>query len=155
MENPQNSTWGPELWIILHSAAERIGSKALKSLPLEEMRLWSTLLSGLRYTLPCPQCKKHYSDYYVSHPIPRFNKKIMREWLYHLHQQVNQQQNKDMSFTLEQVEEHYSKPFHFTRHVGIVRNQMAAAIKLKWVEHVDMQRTMRTLEELRRFYDFF
>ena len=155
MDGPQNSTWGPELWIVLHSAAERIGSKPLNRLPLEEMRIWSTLLSGLRYSLPCPQCKKHYIDYYSTHPIPRLNKPTMREWLYHLHQNVNAQQNKDMSFTLEQVEEHYSKPFHFTRHVGIVRNQMVAAIHLKWVEHVDMQRTMRTLEELRRFYDFF
>ena len=155
MENPQNGTWGPELWMVLHSAAERIGSKRLSSIPIEEMRIWSTILSSLRYTLPCPQCKKHYADYYSTHPIPRLDKKTMRDWLYKLHQEVNKQQNKDMSFTVEQVEEKYSQPFHFTRHVGIVRNQMVAAIKLKWVEHVDMQRTMRTLEEMRRFYDFF
>jgi len=155
MENPQNGTWGPELWTVLHSAAERIGSKRLSSLPLEEMRIWSALLSGLRYTLPCPQCKKHYADYYTSHPIPRLDKKTMREWLYHLHQQVNMQQKKDCSMTLEQVEEKYSQPFHFTRHVGIVRSQMVAGIHLKWVEHADMQRTMRTLEEMRRYYDFF
>jgi preprotein translocase subunit SecA len=155
MENPQPAIWGPELWTILHSAAERIGSKSLNRLPLEEMRLWSTLLSSLRFTLPCPQCKKHFADYYSTHPIPRLDKKIMREWLYHLHQQVNIQQNKDTSFTLEHAEEHYSKPFHFSRHMRIVRNQMMAAIKLKWVEHADMQRTLRTLEEFRRFYDFF
>ena len=100
MENPQPSVWGPELWTILHSAAERIGSKSLSRLPLEEMRLWSGLLSSLRFTLPCPQCKKHFADYYVTHPIARLDRKIMREWLYHLHQQVNAQQNKDMSFTL-------------------------------------------------------
>jgi hypothetical protein len=155
MENPQPAIWGPELWMVLHSAAERIGSKPLYHLPLEEMRIWSTLLSSFRFTLPCPQCKKHYADYYLTHPIPRLDKKTMREWLYHLHQAVNAQQHKNMSFTLEQAEEHYSKPFHFSRHVGIVRNQMVSAIKLKWVEHVDMQRTMRTLEEMRRFYDFF
>lgn len=155
MESPQNSIWGPELWIVLHSAAERIGSKSLNRLPLEEMRIWSTLLSGLRYFLPCPQCKKHYADYYSTHPIPRLDKKTMREWLYHLHQNINAQQGKDTSMTLEQVEEKYSQPFHFTRHIAIVRSQVGAAIRLKWVEHVDMQRTMRTLEELRRFYDFF
>jgi hypothetical protein len=32
---------------------------------------------------------------------------------------------------------------------------MVAAIRLKWVERIDMQRTMRILEELKRFYDFF
>lgn len=155
MESPQNSIWGPELWTVLHSAAERIGSKRLNSLPLEEMRIWSAILGGLRYVLPCPQCKKHYTDYYSTHPIVRFDKKTIREWLYNLHQNVNAQQGKDMSMTLEQVEEKYSQPFHFTRHLGTVRSQMVAAIHLKWVAHTDMQRTMRTFEEMRRYYDFF
>ena len=155
METPQNSIWGPELWTVLHSSAERIGSKSLSRLPGEELRIWSTLLSSLRYSLPCPQCKKHYTDYFSTHPMPQWNKDTMRRWLYELHQLVNEKTGKENVFTIEHTEEHYSQPFHFTRHVAIVRSQMVAAIRLKWVERIDMQRTMRILEELKRFYDFF
>jgi hypothetical protein len=155
METPQNSIWGPELWMILHSSAERIGSKALNRLPGEELRIWSTLLSSMRYSLPCPQCKRHYTDYFSTHSMPQWNKDTMRRWLFELHQLINAKNGKENTFTIEKVEEHYSQPFHFTRHVGIVRAQMMAAIRLKWVERNDMQRTIRILEELKRFYDFF
>ena len=155
MQTPQNSIWGPELWTVLHSSAERIGSKSLSRLPGEELRIWSTLLSSLRYSLPCPQCKKHYTDYFSSHPMPQWNKDTMRRWLFELHQRVNEKNGKDNTFTIEQVEERYSQPFHFTGHVGTVRAQMMAGIHLKWVERTDIQRTIRILEELKRFYDFF
>jgi hypothetical protein len=79
----------------------------------------------------------------------------MRRWLYELHQRINERNGKENVLTIEQVEAHYSQPFQFTRHVGTVRTQMMAAIHLKWVERIDIQRTLRTLEELKRFYDFF
>jgi len=155
MQTPQNSIWGPELWLVLHSSAERIGSKSLSRLPGEELRIWSTLLSSLRYSLPCPQCKKHYTEYFSTHPMPQWNKDTMRRWLFELHQLVNAKNGKENTFTIEQVEERYSQPFQFTRHVATVRAQMMAGIHLKWVERADMQRTIRILEELKRFYDFF
>lgn len=155
MDSPQNHIWGPELWMILHSSAERIGLPQLKRLPQEEARIWTTLLSSLRFSLPCPQCKKHYTTYFVSKPIRIVNRDFIRQWLYELHSQVNGRTDKPNNPSLEQVAEQYSKPFNFTHHYGIVMEHMMRSLRLGWSSREDIQRTQRALLELKRFYDFF
>ena len=147
MELPKNHIWGPHLWMILHSTSERIGSK--KHLPSEETRLWSGLLSSLRYSIPCPQCKKHYSEYYASNPITD-----IRIWLYNLHSDINNRLNKE-NLSIDQLSELYSKPFHFSRHSSFIIAQMKCAIRIGWSTHNDINRTVRFLHEIKCFYDFF
>ena len=153
MESPQNAVWGPPLWLILHSAAERFGTKP--HMAKEEIRIWSGLLSSLRYSLPCPLCKKHYSLFYTSHPIHLFTKGTLRKWLYFLHSQVNQRHQKLDAFTLEQIPEVYGEPFHFTKEYHIVTIHMGHAVRLGWSTREDIVRTARFFEEMKRFYDFF
>jgi hypothetical protein len=155
MDSPQNHIWGPHLWAILHSAAERIGSKSLNRLPAEESRLWTGLLSSLRYSLPCPLCKKHYSDYYSTTPIRAVNVPFIRQWLYDLHCQVNTRTGKENTLTIENVAELYSKPFNFGYHRLIVTDQMNCALRVGWSKREDIQRTIRLFDEMKRFYDFF
>lgn len=155
MDSPQNHIWGPQLWIILHSSAERIGLPKLSKLPQEESRIWKTLLASLRYSLPCPQCKKHYTDYYLSNPITNFNLTTIRLWLYNLHCQVNLRTEKTNIITIEQIPELYSKPFCFTNHFNVVVEQMQKAVQFGWSSRNDIQRTIRLFEEFKRFYDFF
>lgn len=155
MESPQVSEWGPALWMILHSSVERIGSAPLKRLPQEEKRLWTGLLASLRYSLPCPQCKRHYTEYYSKHPILDISVPFLRNWLFQLHCEVNQRTNKENILTIENVSEIYRKPFHFSHHYQIILKHMKHAISLQWCARDDIQRTMRFLEEMRRFYDFF
>lgn len=147
MELPQNNIWGPHLWIILHSTSERIGTK--NHLPSEEIRLWTGLLSSLRYSIPCPQCKKHYSEYYTSNPI-----KEIRLWLYNLHSDVNKRINKE-NISIDQLTELYSKPFNFSYHSSIIIKQMKCAVRLTWSTYNDIKRTIRYLNEIKCFYDFF
>jgi hypothetical protein len=146
METPQNNIWGPHLWIILHSLAERI-----KGNSSEENRLWTGLLSSLRYSLPCPQCKKHYSDYYTANQVSSITD--IRIWLYNLHSQVNNRLDKPNS-AIEQLSE-YSKPFHFTRHYSFLYTHMLYALRLGWCTHVDSKRTIRFLNEIKYYYDLF
>lgn len=153
MEAPQNHIWGPALWMILHSAAERIGMRVLERLPQEEVRIWTNLLSSLRYSLPCPLCKKHYTDYFNSHPLP--SKEEIRNWLYHLHSHVNQQMGKQLNLSLEQVIERYSQPFQYTAYYPVVEKQMIQGVRFGRCARVDLQRTIRCLEEMKRFYEFF
>jgi hypothetical protein len=155
MDSPQNHIWGPHLWMILHSAAERIGLPQLRRLPQEEARIWINLLGSLRYSLPCPHCKQHYTAYYLANPIKVFNRDIIRQWLYNLHCQVNSRNGKPNEITLESIAEIYSKPFHFTRHFGLVSQQMGQALKIGWSSRDDIQRSVRAFNELKRFYDFF
>ena len=148
-----NASWGPALWMILHSTAERIGSQPSTKLPQEESRIWFGLLQRLRYALPCPQCKKHYSQYMATNPIIRIQKDIIRTWLFQLHEQVNQRLSKP-SFPVESLAT-YEAPFHFTHHVAILHEQMLAAVRQGWSSTEDVQQTIRFLMEMKCFYDFF
>ena len=153
MDSPQNHIWGPALWMILHSSAERFGSLLLRRLPKEEIRIWGGLLLSLRYSLPCPACKKHYTEYLSKTPPP-MQKEGLRAWLHHLHSQVNQRLAYP-TIALEQVEEQYRVPFHFSKHCAVVEKEMVKALRLGHATREDIQRTARFFEELRRFYDFF
>ena len=154
MDAPQNDIWGPELWMILHSAAERIGTSHVK-LPQEELRIWTGLLSSLRFSLPCPICKKHFTAYLLSTPIKTFNREFIRNWLYNIHCQVNDRTEKRAEITIDQIPEIYSKPFNFSAHFRVVSEQMNRALRLGWSSRNDIQKTFRLSEELKRFYDFF
>jgi hypothetical protein len=154
MDAPQNHILGPELWMILHSAAERIGTTHIK-LPREELRIWAGLLSSLRHSLPCPVCKKHFIVYFSSTPVKTFNREFIRNWLYTLHCQVNDRTEKGTTITIEQIPEIYSKPFNFSAHFRIVSEQMSRALRLGWSSRDDIQKSVRFFEELKRFYDFF
>jgi hypothetical protein len=155
MDSLQNQRWGPALWKLLHSSAERIGSKALKRLPQEESRIWSQLLRSLRFSLPCPQCKQHYQTYSGAYPLSSFSKEEVRIWLYRLHEAVNQRLGKPDTLSLTEVEELYSAPFCFSEAMGVVAGQMRVGIQRGWCAREDVIRTLRYLEEMKRFYDFF
>jgi hypothetical protein len=127
--------------------------RVLERLPQEEVRIWTNLLSSLRYSLPCPLCKKHYTDYFNSHPLP--SKEEIRNWLYHLHSHVNQQMGKQSNLSLEQVIERYSQPFQYTAYYPVVEKQMIQGVRFGRCTRVDLQRTIRCLEEMKRFYEFF
>jgi hypothetical protein len=154
MDSPQNHIWGPQLWFLLHSSAERFGHPLSKRLPDDEKRIWSGLLRSLQYTLPCPLCKKHYTSYVAKHPIV-LSKEGIRLWLYRLHSEVNQRNNKPTALSVEQIEEMYAKPFQFSLHYPTVVKQMTMALRLGWSTREDIQRTLRFFEELMRYYDFF
>lgn len=155
MDAPQTHIWGPHLWIILHSAAEWIGTKTLKKLPQEEVRIWRGLLSSLRYSLPCPVCKKHYTAYLQTTAPTTISQEFIRSWLYKLHSDVNARTDKPNTITIEQLNEIYSKPFNFTHHFNAIIEQMTRALRLGWCSREDIHRTSRFLNELKQFYDFF
>ena len=148
-----NNEWGPALWMILHSSCERIGSKIIKRLPLEESRIWFGLLQSLRYSLPCPQCKKHYITYANQTPIMSVTKDIIRRWLFNLHDEINQRTQKS-SIPFEELTK-YEQPFNFTEHYNILHHHMIASVRRGWSTHNDVQRTVRFLTEMKCFYDFF
>jgi hypothetical protein len=147
-------SWGPALWCLLHSAAERFGSKP-GGLPDEERRIWLQLLHALRFSLPCPQCKTHYQVYHGRHPLPGgFGRDVLRTWLYRLHSEVNQRLGKP-DLALSEVEVAYGQPFCFSAQVERVREGMRGAIQRGACVREDVGRALRVMEEMRRYYDFF
>lgn len=154
MDSPQNTIWGPHLWMILHTASEKIGIYHTK-LPQEEVRVWTNLLNSLRYSLPCPLCKKHYTLFYSANPITAINRDFIRNWLYNLHSDINIKLGRENSITIDKIPEIYSNPINFNYHLNIINQQMLRAIRLGWCSREDIQRTLRFFQELKRFYDFF
>jgi hypothetical protein len=148
-----NSIWGPALWLILHSACERIGAQSMKKLPQEESRIWLGLLQRLRYSLPCPQCKKHYNAFFSGNPISVITRNSVRRWLFYLHNQVNQRLEKP-AYSEESLTQ-YEAIFNFSQHYEIVQEQMLAAVRQGWSTYDDVQQTLRILTEMKCFYDFF
>jgi hypothetical protein len=154
MDSPQTYTWGPHLWMILHSSAERSGLVQYNKLPDEEKRIWLNLLGSLRYSLPCPLCKKHFSTYFSNNRV-EINRDSLRTWLYNLHNEINQRNGKINEITIDKIPEIYSKPFNFTGHYNVIIDQMNKALRVNWISREDMQRSVRCFQELKRFYDFF
>jgi hypothetical protein len=141
--------------MILHSCAERIGNSPVKRLPQEESRIWSGLLASLRFSLPCPQCKKHYIEYFSNNSIPTISKESLRLWIFNLHNQVNSRIEKPNIITIDKISEIYSKPFNFGYHFGIVYEHMTRALRIGWSNRDDIQRSLRLFNEMKRFYDLF
>ncbi len=155
MDSPQNHIWGPNLWMILHSSAERIGIPKHGRLPQEENRLWTGLLNSLQYSLPCPVCKKHFTAYIASNPITSITKEFIRNWLFNLHSDINNRTGKQQTITIEKIPEIYSQPFNFSAHFNTFNQEMMKSLRLGWSSRNDILRTIRFFEELKRYYDFF
>jgi hypothetical protein len=155
MSVPQNNIWGPPLWNILHSLAERI---YLPDLPLqikEQRRLWVGLLSSLRLSLPCPLCRKHYTEYYNMH-FPDtymhndFNQYV-RYWLYQLHSDVNMRLSKQ-NIPIDTLTDTYGKYNNYHHDLNIVISQMSSGIRAGWINRDDLTRAHRFLRQLFAFY---
>ena len=93
---PENSEWGPLLWIILHSLAERATKVVSPLFEIEERKTWISLLQTTESILPCPDCRAHYKQWIDTHPVSIVQtmayadlREFLRRWLYDLHQNVN------------------------------------------------------------------
>jgi hypothetical protein len=86
-------------------------------------------------------------------------KDSIRAWLFQLHELVNQQTSKDTSspytITIDALPEIYGIPFQYTVYSKTVSTHMILAMRKGWCSREDVQRTIRFMEEMRRFYDFF
>lgn len=100
------SQWGPPVWTILHTLVELSEGKGAAVDPL-----WRGLLINLRGLLPCPECQRHYSDWWASVPIPTTGNFVgaLRMWLLTLHNDVNRR-NKARQWTETQVKAAYGGP---------------------------------------------
>lgn len=82
--------WGPALWRALHTAAEVGDLAAAAAVP-----------AALNGALPCPDCEKHYHNWFVTHPVPT-DRDGLRRWFLDLHNDVNRRSRKG-PWTLAQV----------------------------------------------------
>lgn len=111
-EYPQNNEWGPTLWKIIHTLAERAGKIGNVYLQADERRAWPLFLKTLVPTIPCPYCKEHLQTYVSQHPfeLPAGYYDVnqyVRTWFYDLHESVNQRIEKP-SFLFTELATRYA-----------------------------------------------
>jgi hypothetical protein len=111
-EYPQNHEWGPILWRILHTLAERAGTIQNIYLQADERRAWPLLVKALVPMIPCPFCRDHLQTYLSQHPfeVPLQSYDLheyVRRWFYDLHESVNQRLEKP-SFPYEDLVKTYA-----------------------------------------------
>ena len=110
---PETADWGPLFWTLLHGLAERSGKQTNEILQGDERRAWIQVIQNLAATLPCEQCRLHFSDYVLTHPVKSWLNlpyvefgRTVRTWIWAVHNEVNQRLGKS-TFPFENLTETY------------------------------------------------
>lgn len=156
MDAPQNNQWGPALWQILHSLSLKINTITPPSYNNyfnsnnyqlhEEKRLWTGLINSLKFSLPCPLCKKHYSEYIFANPIDFNNLSSIKEWFFNLHNSVNNRLNKS-TIQIDTLTNIYSN-VNVRNCYNILQIHLKRAITLQWIIREDSIKLLRFLSEM-------
>jgi len=152
-EYPQNEEWGPLLWLLLHTFAEKAGKQDNMITKGDEQRAWPLFMKELAPIIPCPYCRDHFQQYLKETPfsLPAdyfLWRTYIPRYFYTLHESVNARLGKP-SFP----EADLSKTYQDTRRVQSTLAQLDAvqqrAIKMggvsllawkAWLKDVGMLR---------------
>ena len=156
MNAPVVNIWGPALWSILHSLAEKTGFKPTEKAETEEKRLWRSFLMALRTAIPCPRCQKHFNDYLNKNPIWSFFAKKGVEWgsalrtyFWTFHNAVRTDNKQPLDFSVEQLETYRGttkdRIFEWKH---IYMEHMRRGLGFYMLTREDMLRAVRLIEEL-------
>jgi hypothetical protein len=150
---PQNEEWGPLLWRILHTLAEKAGLQRDPLLQADEIRIWPLFVKTLGPMIPCPYCRDHFNEYIAAHPFlypTDFSQtnNYIRQWFYDFHESVNQRRQKS-SFPFANLSSTY-------KNIGILKETLQKfevlefkAMKLNGVTITAWQAWLRNYRTLR------
>ena len=170
MEPPNTSEWGPALWRILHTFAERVGKRGGVNVAEgdhiwhhQEYELWNGLLGMLAESMPCSSCLSHYSTYTLENPyavvfhrgMGEQRRDAIRAWLWKLHNNVRTRKGQDSILSLEAM------PFIYSAYVTAtlesdcktVLAHMGRAAYLRIIRQDMMARFHKVIHNFRKFYD--
>jgi hypothetical protein len=108
--------WGPAIWFLLHTMAEKVKPELFSSIRVE---LLNNIYS-ICVNLPCPLCSNHAKEY-----LDKINfntiqtKNDLKLLLFHFHNEVNKRKNYGL-FSREELDEKYSR----ANTVNIIHNFM-------------------------------
>jgi hypothetical protein len=98
-EYPQNEEWGPLLWLILHTLANKAGKQENLLTKGDEQRAWPLFVKTLGLILPCPYCRDHFQQYVQNNPFQLPDdytvwKDFIPLYFYRVHEDVNKRLGK-------------------------------------------------------------
>lgn len=153
---PDNAQWGPSLWRILHSFAEKSGKHTKPLLDNEENRLWLKFIGNLRKALPCNICRQHFNEYIASHSFDTVMKSglekqaLLRTYFFTFHNDVNTRNSKIFTNPESDLLGMYGSytAHQFAVDKSLIVDNMQRAIQLGIITRDDMIKAIRSLEEL-------
>ena len=99
------SQWGPPIWNLLHTMAEKVNEDKFPDLLTEMINFIRKITS----TLPCPDCSKHASAFFSKIKINNVKtKQDLKNVLFVFHNAVNFRKSKP-GFNYELLTETYAK----------------------------------------------
>ena len=84
------SVWGPIFWNTMHIVTLGYSHAPSK----EEQDAATQFFQSLAYVIPCPICKEHYATFLKQTPPAVRNRNDLINWLFELHNKVNEQLGK-------------------------------------------------------------
>lgn len=152
-EYPQNEEWGPLIWLILHTLAEKAGRQTNSITMGDEVRAWPLFVKALPDAIPCPYCRDHLKEYIKTDPfdLPMdYNewKSYIPLYFYRLHESVNLRLGKP-SFPFADLNTAYKDVGRLKQTLVNVDKIQERAIKMggvslfhwrAWIKHLNMVR---------------
>lgn len=131
---PQNEEWGPLIWWIVHTFAEKAGRQGNPITLGDEQRAWPLFVKTLVAVIPCPYCKEHFQEYLQSHPfeLPADYyewKTYIPLYFYEFHEAVNQRLGKP-SFPFASLSITYKQAGRLKDVMSSLEKIMERAIKM-------------------------
>jgi hypothetical protein len=123
MEGPNINEWGPALWRLFHTFAERIGHKSPRlhvgdeyAFYRMEYEVWLRFMNSLLQSIPCSTCKQHFTEYIQRNPFETAigtgygeeRRKAVREWFWKFHNAVRERKGQSQLISLEAIPHIYS-----------------------------------------------
>lgn len=99
--------WGPPAWLFLHS----ITFNYPHSPSSNDKQNYNTFFHALKNVIPCPTCRKHYSDNLKKIPIRLNTRDDLIRWLIDIHNSVNKSTNKPI-LSYEEVYDKYDQLYN-------------------------------------------
>lgn len=148
---PKTSEWGPILWAILHTLAERAGNQTNEMLKVDEMRTWLVFVKSFAPIIPCEECRAHATRYIAENPFepPQSYQAwslYIRTYFYTFHEAVNERLEKP-SFPFSSLADAYKSTSTLSKWVNDLQKLMMNAMKLNgmhmkawqtWQNHLKM-----------------
>lgn len=160
MQGPQVSEWGPALWRIFHSFAEKTGRQAVAIRGSdEEQRCWLNLTNALKRSMPCPNCKHHYREYVAVNKIENIfaskgeeRRNRLREYFFTFHNKVRERKSQIIDFKIDDLSSKYGayNKGNYAADLRIIIEHLRRGLFLSWLSREDMIATIRSLDELQR-----
>lgn len=130
------SEWGPGAWALLHGIAERVGNHSNHLLIRDERNELKLTLRHFWALLPCLKCQKHYKEWlkksnpesWIQGPFGSDLQISMRNWVFMLHENVNNSRDVVSGITLEQMKDTYS---------GVILREKANSLKSFYQKGLD------------------